>query len=162
MIAFLYINSKGQPHRRHSYSAGNDFDGCAYRYYLRRIVGWKPKDNRGSFLFGRAVEEAIQHHHEFNGEGAVEDFQRRWLIHKDAEVTYTKTEQSWENLYYVGTDFIRLYVIRQPDLPIPLGGATVFQREYEKEVFPGDPNYGEILDAGKLDIVSYVLPDHPS
>lgn len=37
----------------------------------------------------------------------------------------------------------------------------MFQREYAKEVFPGDPNYGEIEDAGKLDIVAFVEPDHP-
>ena len=161
-MAFLYINSKGQQWRKHSYSAGNTYDQCPYKYFLQKVQGWKEKDNKGRFLFGRALEEAIQHHHEFNGEGAVEDFQRRWMIHKDnKEITYTKTERDWENLYYVGTDMVRLYVVRQPELPIPLGGATVFQREYEKEVFPGDPTYGEILDAGKLDIVSYVAPDHP-
>jgi hypothetical protein len=49
----------------------------------------------------------------------------------------------------------------QPRLPIPLGGRSVFQRDYAKEVFPGDPNYGEIEDAGKLDIVCYVDPHHP-
>jgi hypothetical protein len=162
-MAFLYINSKGQQWRKHSYSAGNTYDQCPYKYFLQKVQGWKPRDNRGSFLFGRAIEEAIQHHHDFNGEGAVEDFQRRWLVHKDnTEILYTKTEKDWENLFYVGTDMVRLYVIRQPELPIPMGGSTVFQREYEKEVFPNDPNYGGILDAGKLDIVSYVVPDHPS
>src|ERR1035437_6880763 len=120
----LYVGPKGIPHRKHSYSAGLDFDGCPYRYYLRRIMGWKPKDNRGAFLFGRAFEEAIQHYHEHNGEGAVEDFQKRWLVFKDnKEIVYTKTEKDWENLYHVGTDFVRLYQIRQPELPIPMGGA---------------------------------------
>jgi hypothetical protein len=161
-MAYLYVNSKGQPWRKHSYSAGNTYDQCPYKYYLQKVIGWKEKDNKGRFLFGRALEEAIQYHHEHNGEGAVEDFQKRWLVHKDdRDISYTKTEKDWENLYYVGTDMIRLYVVRQPELPIPMGGATVFQREYEKEVFPGDPNYGEILDAGKLDIVSYVDPAHP-
>jgi hypothetical protein len=61
----------------------------------------------------------------------------------------------------IGTDWMKLYAIRQPGLPIPLGGQTVWQREYAKEVFPGDPNYGEIEDAGKLDIVAFVEPDHP-
>jgi hypothetical protein len=162
-MAYLYINSKGQPWRRHSYSAGNTFDQCPYKYYLQKVQGWKPNDNRGSFLFGRALEEAIQYYHEHNGEGAVEDFQKRWLIHKDdSEVKYTATEKDWENLYFIGTDMVRLYAIRQPSLPIPLGGATSFQREYEKEVFPGDLNYGEIVDTGKLDIISYVEPNHPA
>lgn len=162
-MGFLYVNAKGQPWRKHSYSAGNTFDQSPYKYFLQKVVGWKEKDNKGRFLFGRALEEAIQHHHEHNGEGAVEDFQRRWILHKDnKDISYTKTEKDWENLFYVGIDMVRLYVIRQPDLPIPMGGNTVFQREYEKEVFPGDPVYGEIMDCGKLDIVSYVLPDHPA
>jgi len=161
-MGFLYITTKGTPWRRHSYSAGMIYDQCPLKYFLQKVQGWKPLDNRGSFMFGRAVEEAIQHHHEHNGEGAVKDFQRRWLIHKDnKDIKYTATEKDWENLYHVGTDMVRLYVIRQPDLPIPMGGQTSFQREYEKEVFPGDPNYGGIVDAGKLDIVSYVDPAHP-
>ena len=56
---------------------------------------------------------------------------------------------------------VRLYIALQPFLPIPLGGNSVFQREYAKEVFPNDPNYGGIEDAGKLDIVCYVDPVHP-
>lgn len=162
-MAYLYINSKGQPWRRHSYSAGNTFDQSPYKYYLQKVQGWKEKDNKGRFMFGRALEESIQYHHEHNGDGAVEDFKRRWLVHKDnKEISYTKTEKDWENLFYVGIDMVRLYIIRQPDLPIPMGGNTLFQKEYEKEVFPGDPVYGEILDCGKLDIVSYVAPGHPS
>lgn len=62
---------------------------------------------------------------------------------------------------HMGTDMIRLYIALQPSLPIPLGGNSVFQREYAKEVFPNDPNYGGIEDAGKLDIVCYVEPEHP-
>lgn len=162
-MGFLYINSKGQPWRKHSYSAGNTYDQSPLKYYLQKCLGWKQRDNRGSFLFGRALEEAIQFYHENNGKGIVEDFQKRWNIHKNnKEISYTKTEKDWENLFYAGTDMARLYQVRQPELPIPMGGATVFQREYEKEVFPNDPNYGEILDIGKLDIVSYVAPDHPS
>jgi hypothetical protein len=56
---------------------------------------------------------------------------------------------------------MRLYLLRLLTLPIPLGGLTVFQREYSREVFAGDPNYGEIEDAGKMDIIAYVEPDHP-
>jgi hypothetical protein len=161
-MAFLYINAKGHEHRKHSYSAGNLYDQSPYAYYLQKIQGWKGKDNRGSFLFGRALEEAIQFHHDHNGEGAVEDFIQRWNKHKETkDITYTKTERDWANLLRVGTDMIKLYVIRQPSLPIPLGGQTSFQREFAKEVFPGDPNYGGIEDAGKLDIISYVDPTHP-
>jgi hypothetical protein len=56
---------------------------------------------------------------------------------------------------------LKLYIIKQPSLPIPIGGQTIFQREFSKEVFPNDPNYGEIEDAGKLDIIAYVEPEHP-
>jgi len=161
-MAFLYINSRGEAHRRHSYSAGNDFDGCPYRYYLRRVMGWRERDNKARFLFGRALEEAIQFHHDHNGQGAVEDFIRRWSVHKDnKELQFTAVEKDWDNLNQCGIEMIKLYAIRQPSLPIPLGANSVFQRTYEKECFPGDPNYGEIIDAGKFDIISYVDPNHP-
>jgi hypothetical protein len=161
-MAFLYRSSKGTPWRKHSYSAGNDYDQSPYKYYLRRILGWREKENKARYLFGRALEEAIQFYHDHDGQGAIEDFTRRWTEHKDrTDLVYTKVEKDWDTLLLDGIDMMKLYTIKQPSLPIPLGGRTVFQREYKKEVFPGDPNYGEIEDAGKLDIVSYSEPDHP-
>jgi len=161
-MAYLYVNSKGHEHRKHSYSAGNTYDQSPLKYYLQKVQGWKEADNRGSFLFGRALEEAIQYHHDHNGEGAVGNFQALWNQHKEkTDIKYTKTEKDWENLYHIGTEMIKLYIVRQPDLPIPLGGQSIFQREYSKEVFPGDPVYGGIEDAGKLDIICYVDPKHP-
>ena len=160
-MAYLYVNSKGKAWTEHSYSAGNDFDQSPIKYYLRRVLGWKEKDNKARFLFGKALEEAIQYHHEHNGEGSVAEFQRLWSAHeKDGNVTYTDTEKNWANCNTMGTDMIRLYMAMQPKLPIPLG-SSVFQRKYGKEVFPGDPNYGGILDIGKLDIITYVEPNHP-
>jgi hypothetical protein len=161
-VAFLYINTKGKPHRKHSYSAGNEYDQCPLKYYLRRINGWRENENKARFLFGRALEESIQWHHDHEGIGALEDFQHRWEQHKDRkDLLYTATEKDWQTLNLDGQEMIRLYQIMQPKLPIPLGGCSVFQREIAKEVFPGDPNYGEIEDAGKLDIITYVQPDHP-
>lgn len=161
-MAFLYISPKGTPWRKHSYSAGNDYDQSPYKYYLRRVLGWREKENKARYLFGRALEEAIQFHHEHDGQGAVDDFIRRWSAHKErTDLLYTKVERDWHTLLLDGIEMVRLYAIRQGQLPIPLGGRAVFQREYKKEVFPGDPNYGEIEDAGKLDIVSYSDPDHP-
>lgn len=158
----LYINSRGTPWRKHSYSAGNTFDQCPYKYYLQKVLGWKEKDNKARFLFGKALEESIQYHHDHSGVGAVEDFKRRWEVHRtNTEISYTDKEANWDTCLRMGTDMIRLYVVMQPHLPIPLGARSVFQREYAKEVFPGDPNYGGIEDAGKLDIVSYVDPSHP-
>jgi hypothetical protein len=160
-MAFLYITSKGIAWRKHSYSAGNTYDQSPLKYYLQKIQGWREKDNKARFLFGHALEEAIQWHHDHDGIGAVEDFKHRWAQHKDSNLVYTATEKDWETLNLDGQEMIKLYIIRQPELPIPLGGCSVFQREIAKEVFPGDPNYGEIEDAGKLDIIAYVQPDHP-
>jgi len=158
----LYINSKGQPWRKHSYSAGNTYDQSPYKYYLQKILGWREKDNKARFQFGKALEESIQFHHDHTGEGALEDFQRRWAMYRDDEnLTYTNTEKDWKTCNQMGSDMIRLYAALQPSLPIPLGGNSVFQREYAKEVFPEDGNYGGIEDAGKLDIVCYVEPNHP-
>lgn len=160
-MAHLYINNKGTAWRKHSYSAGNDFDQCPYKYYLRRVLGWKERDNKARFLFGKALEESIQFHHDHNGEGALDDFLRRWAIHKETpDISYTRVEKDWATCNQMGSDMIRLYVAMQPKLPIPLGGESVFQREYAKEVFPNDDNYGGIEDAGKLDIVCYVDPGH--
>lgn len=161
MMAFLYITSKGIAWRKHSYSAGNTYDQSPLKYYLQKIQGWREKDNKARFLFGHALEEAIQWHHDHDGIGAVEDFKHRWAQHKDSNLVYTVTEKDWETLNLDGQEMIKLYIIRQPELPIPLGGRSVFQREIAKEVFPGDPNYGEIEDAGRLDIIAYVQPDHP-
>jgi len=161
-MAHLYVNSKGTPWRKHSYSAGCDFDQCPYKYYLRRVLGWKERDNRASFMFGRALEESIQFHHDNNGQGAADDFLRRWAVHeKNGELKYTNAEKDWLTCKTMGHDMIRLYVAVQPSLPIYIGSRSVFQREYAKEVFPNDPNYGGIEDAGKLDIISYAEPTHP-
>src|SRR5271155_857372 len=160
-MAILYVNTKGEPHRKHSYSAGNDYDQSPLKYYLIRVLGWRGKDDKAAFLFGRAVEKAIEFYHDNNGRGIIERFQELWAPAKEIALTYTKREKDWATLNLMGTDMMKLYVMRQPTLPIPLGNASVFQREYAKEVFPGDENYGEIVDAGKLDIVTYVEPAHP-
>lgn len=161
-MGILYVSTKGKAWRKHSYSAGNDYDQSPYKYYLRRVLGWKSKDDKAAFKFGRAWEEAVQFYHDNRGKGGVEDFQRRWAVHKEEPLKYTKTEKDWASLNRVGTEGMRLYMLMQPQLPIPLGGQSAFQREYSKEVFPGDPNYGEIDDVGKLDIVCYVDPKHPA
>jgi hypothetical protein len=161
-MAFLYVNSKGTPWRKHSYSAGSDFDLCPLKYYLRRVQGWKERDNKASLLFGRAIEQAIQFYHEHDGIGGREEFHLLWSVFKDRnDLRYTRTEKDWTTLDADGDDLLRLYAIRQPSLPIPLRGQIIFQREVSKEVFPGDPNYGEIEDAGKLDMICWVDPMHP-
>jgi hypothetical protein len=160
----LYINAKGQPHKKHSYSAGNVADQCLYKYYLMKVLGWREKNNKARFELGRAFEDAVQFYHENNGDrdGAIKHFLEKWEpFRNNAELQYTRVEKDWATCARIGTDWMKLYAIRQPSLPVPLGGMSVFQRTYSKEVFPGDPNYGEIEDQGKLDIVAYVDPAHP-
>jgi hypothetical protein len=161
-MAFLYIGSTGKPWRKHSYSAGMTFDQSPLKYYLQKILGWKEKDNKARFALGKAFENSIQWYHEHNGEGATERFRQEWEIYKENKLLkYTAVEKDWENCLKIGVDWTKLYALRQPCLPIPLGGQTLFQREFSKEMFLGDPNYGEIEFAGKLDIVSHVDPVHP-
>lgn len=160
-MGFLYLNSRGDEWHKHSYSAGLDFDTSALKYKLRRIDGWKEKDSKAAFLFGRALESAIQFYHENGGTGGVEEFARLWVVHQEKkDLVYTKTEKDWENLRRAGREMMLLYQIRQPSLPIPLDGS-IFQREIEKEVFPGHPELGGITHAGKLDIIAHVDPAHP-
>src|SRR5215472_8997300 len=98
-MAYLYKNSRGEERNRHSYSAGTVYDQCPYKYYLQKVLGWRTKDNRASFLFGRALEESIQFYHDSNGDDAVKDFKRRWNLHEEAKLQYTETEKDWENLF---------------------------------------------------------------
>lgn len=163
-MGFLYINAKGQPWRKHSYSAGNMFDKCPLKYKLQKIHGWKEKNNKARFEFGRAFESAIQFYHESFGDlqASLNHFLGQWEPFKDnKELQYTRVEKDWSTCVRIATDWLKLYAIRQPHLPIPLGGQCIFQREYVKEVFPEDPVYGGIEDAGKLDIISFADPHHP-
>lgn len=163
-MGFLYVNIKGKPWKRHSYSAGNLFDKCPYAYYLQKVMGWKEKNTRARFELGRAFEDAVQYYHENWGDrdAAIKHFLAKWEPFKEnKELQYTRVEKDWATCARIGTDWMKLYALRQPSLPIPIGGQVVFQREYAKEVFPNDPIYGEIEDVGKLDIVSFTDPAHP-
>ncbi len=162
-MGFLYINPKGKTWSEHSYSAGNSFDQCPYKYYLQKVLGWKEKNTKARFEFGHAFESAVQYFHEHRGErdAAIAHFVKEWTPWQKVELQYTKVEKNWETCLRIGTDWLKLYAIRQPSLPIPLGGGVVFQQRYEKEVFPGDPVYGGIIDVGKFDIIAWVDPKHP-
>lgn len=158
-MAFLYIDSDGNERNRHSYSAGLEFDHCPYKYYLHRIMGWREKDSKAALLFGRALEDAIQFYHEAGGKLGEEEFIRLWAMVKDKPLAYTKKERDWDSLMRAGREMMRLYMIRQPSMPIPLN--TIFQRQFTKEVFPNDPKYGGIEFYAKLDMIAYVDPNHP-
>lgn len=158
-MAFLYVNFKGDAVFRHSYSAGQEFDQNPKKYYLRRVLGWKERERNAALLFGRALEDAVQHYHENQGQGAVEEFERRWVVHeKKTDLKFTKRERDWKTLNRSGIEMIKLYAIRQPSLPIPFEAR--FQKEYIKEVFPGTRLAG-IEFLGKIDALARVAPDHP-
>jgi len=163
-MAFLYVNAKGKPWRKHSYSAGSVYDACPLQYKLQKIHGWREKNDKARFELGKAFESAVQYYHENRGElkAAIAHFDSLWKPFEDnKELQYTRVEKDWAQCARIAHDWLKLYAIKQPSLPIPLGGQVVFQREYAKEVFPGDENYGGIEDAGKLDIIAFVEPDHP-
>jgi PD-(D/E)XK nuclease superfamily len=161
-MAFLYRNVKGNPHSNHSYSAGLTFEQCPRKYFLQKVLGWKERPTKAYFALGTAFETAVQFFHENNGIGAEEVFRKEWAPHAlNPELTYTKVERNWENCLQIGYEWLKLYKIIQPSLPIPLGGQTLWQKEASREVFPGDPNYGGINDKGRLDIIAYVDPNHP-
>jgi hypothetical protein len=161
-MAFLYLRpSDGSPHHKHSYSAGQDFDSSPLKYKLKKVDGWREKDNKGSFKFGRALEQAMQFHCENGGAGGVEEFTRLWAEHEnDKEITYTKTESDWASLNRSGRELMIIFNAVLPSLPIPLE-HSIWQREIEKEVFPGNEEFGGITHAGKLDILTKVDPNHP-
>jgi PD-(D/E)XK nuclease superfamily len=158
-VAFLYIDSEGRERNRHSYSAGVEFDHCPYAYWLHRVMGWKDKTTSAARLFGQALEDAIQFYHQTGGRMGEEEFIRLWTTSKDKELTYTKREVNWDSLMRAGREMMRLYIIRQPSLPIPMD--TIFQRQFTKEVFPGNDKLGGIEFFGKLDMMVHVDPNHP-
>lgn len=159
-MGFLYIDANGEERNRHSYSAGLEFDQAPVKFYLKRIVGWRERDSKAALMFGRALESAIQFYHENGGIGGVDEFVRLWVAHRSNDkLVYTKKEICWENLNRAGVDMMKLYALRQPSLPIPLN--TRFQREFVKEVFPGDERLGGIEFYGKLDAMPNVDPWHP-
>jgi hypothetical protein len=158
-MACLYNDSNGEERTRHSYSAGLEFDHNPFSYYMHRVMGWKEKDSKAALLFGRALEDAIELYHKTNGKVGEEEFIRLWAQAKDKPLVYTKREADWATLMRSGCEMMRLYAIRQPSLPIPM--ETLFQRQFTKEVFPGDPKYGGIDFYAKLDMIARVVPDHP-
>lgn len=160
-MAILYIDSEGNKRNRHSYSAGLEFTGNPYKYYLHRIMGWKEKDTKAALLFGRDLEDTVEFYHKTAGKcDPVEEFTRLWAQRKDMkQLVYTTREIDWASLLRAGTEMMRLYKIRQPSLPIPMD--TIFQRPFTKEVFPGHPKYGDIYFYAKLDMIARVQPDHP-
>jgi hypothetical protein len=151
MKPHLYINSKGYPVNRHSYSGSDSFNFCARKYYLERIQGWAEKTERSSKFFGTAIDTCVQfyHQHRMDLTATLAEFQRLWAEHKDQPYLYNKTDKDWATLNVMGQQMIRLYAIRYPTLPWIVNNPEDFQVKNSFEVFPGTKLAG-------LEFTSYI------
>lgn len=160
MSAKLYTAPSGKDISIHSFSSGQLFKSCNYKYFLTKVRGFRRRDNSAALKFGRALESGVQFLHE-NGlrvDDACTEFKRLWLADKEnTEIKFSKAEGSWANLYKVGDQLIKLYAILLPSLPIK---DPVWQVQYKRMVFPGTHLDG-LEDQGWVDIVSKCDWNHP-
>lgn len=138
-MAHLYINSRGFPVTRHSYSGSSSFNHCARKYYLERIAGWKDKsmEKSASMAFGRVMETAVTFYHSgLSLNKAWEFFDAEWTKHRELDLDYSAKLGSWEDLWCTGNEMLRLYNLLYPKMPFEITGHTNFQVEKIWEVFP--------------------------
>lgn len=147
-MTILYKSASGREIRHLSYSAISDFDSCPRLFRLSRIDGYKDKDRKCAFEFGKAVEDAVQFYHANGlkpGDG-IDEFKRIWLKWKEIPLVFTLQEKDWSQMYEMGANFLRLYEIRLPDLPIR---NPKFQLNYTKPLWPRS-------DMADLEFTSYI------
>ncbi len=161
--ATLYINAKGYPVTRHSYSGGDTFNHCAQKYYLERVQGWSERQERAATKFGIALEAGVTFWHQRgqNTQAAVAEFQRLWMEHKEKEYIYSKPEKDWESLNLTGAELITLYTILYPTLPyIVTNPKDSFQVNEPFEVFPGTKLAG-IEFTSYIDLIANIRKEQP-
>jgi hypothetical protein len=132
----LYKSASGREVNDLSYSAISDFEYCPELFRLSRIEGYKDKEKRAAFEFGKCVESAIQFYHENGlkpGDG-IDEFKRLWLKWESIPLIFSEQEGSWFDLLGMGTSMLRLYEIFLPTLPIK---NPKFQLNYRKPLWPG-------------------------
>ena len=147
-MTILYKSASGREIRHLSYSAISDYDFCPQLFKLSRIDGYKDKNKRAAFEFGKAVEDAIQFYHSNGlkqGDG-IDEFKRIWLKWKDIPLVFSAQEKDWFQLYGMGADMLRLYEIFLPTLPIK---NAKFQLNYAKPLWPGS-------DMADLEFTSFI------
>ena len=155
MKPHLYINHKGYPVTRHSYSGSESFDYCARKYYLERVQGWAQKEQRSSTFFGKALEAAVTFWHR-NSEDivrAVAEFNRLWAEHEGKDYTYSKFDKDWGTLSLDGQELLRLYAIYYPTFPYIVNNPDDFQVENNFEVFP-DTKLAGIEFTSYIDLIA--------
>lgn len=135
-MSYLYKSASGREVQHASYSAIADFDYCPQLFFLSRVEGYKDKEQRGAFGFGKCVEDAIEYFHA-NGMKSgecVDEFKRLWIKFKDIPMVFSAQEGGFEDLYKMGSQMCRLYEVRLPFLPIR---NPKFQLNYKKALWPG-------------------------
>jgi hypothetical protein len=150
-MAYLYKNLAGEEVTRHSFSAGSDFRKCPRLYQLKRILGWREKEDRATMRFGNILESAIQqYHNQVLCPGITKEyFTQAWTKIKQVEgVDYG--ESSWEEMLFQGQEMGMLYEKLLPNLPIH---NPKFQLNYRKELYP-NTYLGGIQFTAYIDMLS--------
>lgn len=149
--AYLYINPKGYPVTRHSYSGSSTFNHCARKYFLERVAGYKEKalDNSASMEFGRVMEACVVAYHSGGLEIAKKHFITGWGKVKEKKLDYSDKCDDWTAMSKSGIELLRLYDIRYPSFPFEITGADNFQVCKTWEVFPN-------TDFAGIELYSYI------
>lgn len=151
-MSFLYTSASGRQVQHGSHSALSAFRFCRRKFKLNRIDGWRQKGKKASLEFGKCIEEAIAFYHA-NGlkpDDCAQEFKRLWLKWSEQELIYTDQEESWANLYVVGSEMTKLYEVRLPNLPIR---NPKFQLQYQKNLWPGT-ELADLSFMGYVDMLS--------
>lgn len=150
-MAFLYTKADGREIKLHSYSGGLDYKTCRQLYYLKRVKGYREKEQRASLDFGKCLESAIQYYHQ-NGlqpGSCVDEVKRLWLQFKETQFVFSKQEQTWSDAYLMLSDMAKLYEIHLPKLPWK---NPRFQINYKKNLWPGT-ELGDLGDQAFIDLL---------
>lgn len=163
MSGVLYVNSDGKNVTHRSYSSASTFKKCPREFQLTRTQGWWSKENRAAPHFGNCIEAGLRAFEENDRkpDAGVKVFRMLWneikLLPEFAELIYTATEGSWEQLLGTGEQMMRLYEVRCQKLPI---AKPIFQQKLRKTIFPGT-NLAMLENVAVLDIMSFPAWNHP-
>ena len=149
----LYTSASGREVNHASSSSLDTFRLCRRKFRLSRIDGWKQKDKKASLEFGKCVEAAVQYYHDngLKSGDAPTEFARLWAKWIDQPLVFTDQENSWRDLNVMGQEMTKLYEILLPTLPIR---NPKWQLQFLKELWPGDPIYGELQFMAYVDLLS--------
>jgi PD-(D/E)XK nuclease superfamily len=175
----LYINPKGYPVTRHSFSASDTFNFCPRKYELEKVSGWREREQRASTRFGIALENAWRFWHEHNQdiEAAVLHFVEEWNQYRpvtkeeyaamneadrkaaraNLDLVYSKADVDWWTLFQNGQEMLRLYALRYPTFPFEIRVEDhPFQVQMHKEMFPGDEELEGIETWAYIDCIAHM------